>query len=132
MSKEKDARLKVLKELAERIEGRRAELLAAEGEDIGTPVTAAAMEVDMALEHLRSMAVEVPHVEGKAPYGTVAAIMPYDAPPVMLARVGGAAVLGGNRFRFSFSSQTPRLARLFEEIVAPFPDFTPVVGLDNR
>jgi aldehyde dehydrogenase (NAD+) len=132
MTKEIEARLTVLAELAERMAGRRSDLMAAEGEDIGTPVTAAAMEVDMAVDHLRSMAVEVPHVAGKAPYGTVAAIMPYDAPPVMLARVGGAAILGGNRFRFSFSSQTPRLARLFEEIVAPFADFTPVVGLDNR
>ncbi len=132
MSKEIEARLTVLRELAERMAGRRADLLAAEGEDIGTPVTAAAMEVDMAVEHLRTMPVEAPYVAGKAPYGTVAAIMPYDAPPVMLARVGGAAILGGNQFRFSFSSQTPRLARLFQEIVAPFPDFTPVVGLDNR
>ncbi|MFZ5448141.1 MAG: aldehyde dehydrogenase family protein [Thermodesulfobacteriota bacterium] len=125
-------RLQVLEELAERLESRRDDLIAAEGEDIGTPCTAAAMEVDMAVEHLRTMAEEVPFVEGKAPYGTVAAILPYDAPPVMVARVGGAAILGGNQFRFSCSSQTPRSATVFQEVVAGLPGFTAVVGLDNR
>jgi acyl-CoA reductase-like NAD-dependent aldehyde dehydrogenase len=126
------ARLDLLKELAHRLEKRRAELIEAEGEDIGTPLTAAAMEVDMAVEHLSTMALEVPQVQGKAPYGTVAAILPYDAPAVMVARVGGAAVLGGNQFRFSCSSQTPRSARVLQEVVAGLPGFTAVVGLDNR
>ena len=62
----------------------------------------------------------------------MAAILPYDAPPVMVARVGGAAILGGNQFRFSCSSQTPRTARLFAEVVAGLPGFTAVVGMDNR
>ncbi len=125
-------RLQLLEELARRLEARRDDLIEAEGEDIGTPCRAAAMELTMAVEHLRTMALEVPYVEGKAPYGTVAAILPYDAPPVMVARVGGAAVLGGNRFRFSFSSQTPRTTLLFQEIMAGLDPFTAVVGLDNR
>ena len=112
MSNEFAPRLEILQKLADRLEQRRDDLIEAEGEDIGTPCTAVAMEVDMAVEHLRTMAQEVPLVAGKAPYGTVAAILPYDAPPVMVARVGGAAILGGNRFRFSCSSQTPRTARL--------------------
>jgi hypothetical protein len=62
----------------------------------------------------------------------VAAIFPYDAAPVMLARVGGAALLGGNRFRFSCSSQTPRTAAVLREIVAPFPDIELTTGLSNR
>jgi aldehyde dehydrogenase (NAD+) len=132
MSNEFAPRLAVLYQLAERLVRRRGDLAEAEGEDIGTPCAAVAMEVDMAVEHLRTMPVEVPLVEGKAPYGTVAAILPYDAPPVMVARVGGAAILGGNRFRFSCSSQTPRVARLFQEMVAGLPGFTAVVGLDNR
>ena len=127
------SRLAILRELAEKLEQRRAELLAAEAEDnIGTPASAAAMELDMAMEHLRTMEVEVPYVAGKSPYGTVAAILPYDALSVMVARVGGAAILGGNQFRFSCSSQTPRLASLFQEIVAPLPGFTAIAGLDNR
>ena len=125
-------RLEILQQLADRMEQRRADLIAAEGEDIGTPCSAAAMEMDMAVSHLRTMALEVPEVEGKAPYGTVAAILPYDAPPIMVARVGGAAILGGNQFRFSCSSQTPRTARLFAEVVAGLPGFTAVVGMDNR
>jgi acyl-CoA reductase-like NAD-dependent aldehyde dehydrogenase len=132
MIEEFSSRLAILQELADRLEERRAELLAAAAEDIGTPASAAAMELDMAAEHLRTMEVESPYVAGKSPYGTVAAILPYDAPPVMIARVGGAAILGGNQFRFSCSSQTPRLASLFQEIVAPLPGFTAVVGLDNR
>jgi acyl-CoA reductase-like NAD-dependent aldehyde dehydrogenase len=132
MDKKLKARLAILQELADRLEQRRADLLAAEGEDIGTPVTAATMEVNMAVEHLRTMAQEIPYVEGKAPYGTVAAILPYDAPPIMVARVGGAAILGGNQFRFSCSSQTPRTARLLQDIVAGLRPFTAVTGMDNR
>jgi len=126
------ARLDLLKELAHRLEKRRAELIEAEGEDIGTPLTAAAMEVDMAVEHLSTMELEVPQVQGKAPYGTVAAILPYDAPSVMVARVGGAAILGGNQFRFSCSSQTPHSAQVLAEVVAGLPGVTAVVGVDNR
>jgi acyl-CoA reductase-like NAD-dependent aldehyde dehydrogenase len=125
-------RLKILQQLADRLEQRRADFIVAEGEDIGTPCGAAAMEMDMAVSHLRTMTLEVPEVAGKAPYGTVAAILPYDAPPVMVARVGGAAILGGNQFRFSCSSQTPRTAQLFAEVVAGLPGFTAVVGVDNR
>ena len=132
MSNEFAPRLEILQQLADRLEQRRADLIEAEAEDIGTPCSAVAMEVTMAVEHLRTMALEVPLVAGKAPYGTVAAILPYDAPPVMVARVGGAAILGGNQFRFSCSSQTPRTARLFQELVAGLPGFTMVVGMDNR
>jgi succinate-semialdehyde dehydrogenase/glutarate-semialdehyde dehydrogenase len=132
MSNEYAPRLEILQQLADRLERSRDNLMEAEAEDIGTPCTAVAMEVDMAVSHLRTMALEVPFVAGKAPYGTVAAILPYDAPPVMVARVGGAAILGGNQFRFSCSSQTPRTARLFQDIVAGLPGFTAVMGLDNR
>jgi acyl-CoA reductase-like NAD-dependent aldehyde dehydrogenase len=132
MAQDFAARLAVLHELAERLARRRDGLMEAEAEDIGTPCAAAAMEVDMAVEHLRTMELEVPYVAGKAPYGTVAAILPYDAPPVMVARVGGAAILGGNQFRFSCSSQTPRTARLFQELMAGLPGFTAVAGMDNR
>jgi acyl-CoA reductase-like NAD-dependent aldehyde dehydrogenase len=75
--------------------------------------------------------VEAPQVEGKFPYGLVAAIFPYDAAPVMLARVGGGALLGGNRFLFSCSSQTPRIAQILKEVVAPFPVIQSVTGMDN-
>ncbi len=127
-----EKRLQLLKEVAARLAARREDLVAAAAEDIGAPCHLAGLEVDLAVEHLQTMALEVPQVEGKSPYGTVAAIFPYDAAPIMLARVGGAAVLGGNCFRFSFSSLTPRTARLIAEIVAPFPEFEPVVGMDNR
>jgi acyl-CoA reductase-like NAD-dependent aldehyde dehydrogenase len=132
MIEEIQARLDLLQELAHGLKQRRADLVAAAGEDIGTPFTDAAMEVDMAVEHLSTMALEVPQVQGKAPYGTVAAILPYDAPAVMVARVGGGAILGGNQFRFSCSSQTPRCAQVLQEVVAGLPGLTAVVGVDNR
>jgi acyl-CoA reductase-like NAD-dependent aldehyde dehydrogenase len=132
MSTDINDRLQMLADLGDRLARRREDLAAAAADDVGAPCRIARLEVDLAVEHLQTMAVEVPHVAGKAPYGTVAAIFPYDAASVMLARVGGAAVLGGNRFRFSFSSQTPRQARLLQEVVAPYPQFQPVVGQDNR
>ncbi|MDD2902249.1 MAG: aldehyde dehydrogenase family protein [Syntrophales bacterium] len=132
MHQEIEARLQVLSELGDRLEARREALVQAAAEDIGAPCYCGNMEVDLAVAHLKTMAAEVPNVAGKAPYGIVADILPYDAAPVVLAWVGGAAVLGGNRFRFSCSSQTPRIARILAETVAPFPCFEAVTGLDNR
>jgi acyl-CoA reductase-like NAD-dependent aldehyde dehydrogenase len=132
MFHELEARLQILRELSDRLAARREALVAAAAADIGAPCRIAGLEVDMAVEHLATMEVEAPNVAGKAPYGTVAAILPYDAAPVQLARVGGAAVLGGNRFRFSCSSQTPRTAGVLAETVAPFPWFEAVTGVDNR
>jgi len=126
------ARLEMLAQLGAKLAAQEPALVAAAGEDIGTPCRVAAIEIQMAAAHLQSMAEEAAYVEGKAPYGTVAAIFPYDAAPVMLARVGGAAVLGGNIFRMSFSSQTPRTARLLSELLAPYPWFQPNPDLDNR
>jgi len=125
-------RLSLLSSLAERLAARRHDLIAAAAEDIGVPSTIAGLEVDLAVEHLRTMAEEVQYVQGKTPYGTVAAIFPYDAAPVMLARLGGAAVLGGNRLRFSCSSLTPRTATILQEMVGPFPVLEPVTGMSNR
>jgi acyl-CoA reductase-like NAD-dependent aldehyde dehydrogenase len=75
---------------------------------------------------------EISWIINGQPYGTVATIFPYDAPTVMLARLGGAALLTGNRLRFSFSSQTPRTAELIGKICEPFKTMEPVVGQDNR
>ncbi len=126
------SRIRRCQELAGCLAARRAELVAAAGEDIGSPSTIAGLEVDLAVEHLKTIEEEAPYIEGKAPYGVVAAIFPYDAAPVMLGRVGGAALLGGNRFLFSCSSQTPRTARLLQEIVAPFAEITAVTGVSNQ
>ena len=60
MSDEFAPRLEILQQLADRLEQRRADFIAAEGEDIGTPCSAVAMEMDMAVSHLRTMALEVP------------------------------------------------------------------------
>ena len=49
MSNEFAPRLEILQKLADRLEQRRDDLMEAEAEDIGTPCTAVAMEVDMAV-----------------------------------------------------------------------------------
>ena len=126
------ARLNLLSSLATSLRRHQEALVTAAGEDTGTPCRVAAIEVQLAVEHLETMDKDVPYVLNKTPYGTVAAIFPYDAVPVMLGRVGGAAVLGGNTFRFSFSSQTPQSAKLLAELLRPFPSFQPNLGLDNR
>ena len=58
------SRLEILEQLADRMEQRRADFIAAEAVDIGTPCSAVAMEMDMAVSHLRTMALEGLEVEG--------------------------------------------------------------------
>ncbi len=118
--------------IADRMEKRRSDLQEAAALDAGFPVKITGMEVDLAVQHLRTMAEEIPWIENRRAFGTVAAIFPYDAPSVMLARLGGSALLTGNRLRFSFSSLTPRCAALFAEICSPVRDLEPVVGMNNR
>jgi acyl-CoA reductase-like NAD-dependent aldehyde dehydrogenase len=78
------------------------------------------------------MEEEISWVQGGDPYGTVAAIFPYDAPTIFLARLGGAAILTDNRLRFSFSSWTPRSAEIIADICKPFSLFESRLGQDNR
>ncbi|MHC1741828.1 MAG: aldehyde dehydrogenase family protein [Syntrophobacteraceae bacterium] len=125
-------RLKAIEVLAERLEARKEDLQEAAAVDAGFPVTITAIEVDLGVQHLRTMHEEIPWVEGRKPYGTVAAIFPYDAGAVMLARLGGSALMTGNRLRFSFTSQTPRTARLIAEVCEPISTVHPVLGMDNR
>jgi len=125
-------RLEAIYELAERIDARREDLAEAGAADAGFPVKVTLLESELSVQHLRSMEEEVDWVAGGKPYGTVAAIFPYDAPVVMMSKLGGAALLSGNRLRFSFSSWTPRSARLIADISQPFSAFEPTVGEDNR
>ncbi len=125
-------RLGLAKELADRIEERKDDLLESAARDAGFSVKVTAIELDLAVRHLRTLEEEVPQVEGGIPYGVVGAIFPYDAPLVMLARLGGSALLSGNRLRFSFSSRTPQTARVVAEIARPFHFLDPIVGTDNR
>lgn len=118
--------------LADRLQARRADLQEAAALDAGFPARITRMEVDLSVEHLRTMAEEIPWVEKRKPFGTVAAIFPYDAPAVMLARMGGAALLTGNRLRFSFSSLTPRCAIVLSEICGPVEGLEPIAEMDNR
>jgi acyl-CoA reductase-like NAD-dependent aldehyde dehydrogenase len=125
-------RLDDIKGLAKSLESRKADFLEAAALDAGFPVKITAVEVELAVQHLNTMEEEIPWLANGRPYGTVAAIFPYDAPTVMLARLGGAALLTGNQLRFSFSSQTPRSADLIAEIVRPLKAFQPVIGENNR
>ena len=125
-------RLSDIKRLATSLENRKADFQEAAALDAGFPVKITSFEVELAVEHLNTMEEEIQWLENGRPYGTVAAIFPYDAPAVMLARLGGAALLTGNQLRFSFSSQTPRSAALIAEISKPLKGFQPVIGTNNR
>jgi len=125
-------RLREIDRLAGVLERRSVELQEAGALDAGFPVRITETEVELAVQHLRTMGEEVAWLEKGQAYGRVAAIFPYDAAAVMLARLGGAALLTGNRLRFSFSSITPRSAAVIAEICRPFQGLEPVLGEDNR
>ena len=125
-------RLDKIKELAKRLENKKADLEEAAALDAGFPVKVTSIEVELAAHHLNTMEEEIRWLDNDSPYGTVAAIFPYDAPTVMLARLGGAALLTGNQLRFSFSSQTPRSAALITEISKPLEALQPIIGENNR
>jgi len=121
-----------IKGLAGSLKSRKGDFLEAAALDAGFPVKITSVEVELAVEHLNTMEEEIRWSENGSPYGTVAAIFPYDAPTVMLARLGGAALLTGNQLRFSFSSQTPRSANLIAEISKSVESFQPIIGENNR
>ena len=126
------ARLDEIHRLADGLDRYKTDLMEAAAYDAGFPVKITSIEVDLSADHLRTMDKEIPWVENGRSYGTVATILPYDAPTVVLARFGGAALLTGNTLRFSLSSQTPRSASVIAEICKPFQSIQPVVGMDNR
>ncbi|MFZ0944938.1 MAG: aldehyde dehydrogenase family protein [Syntrophobacteraceae bacterium] len=130
--KEAEGRFEQILEIAQRLENRKSDLQVAAAADAGFPVSVTGMEVDLAVGYLRSMEDEIPWIENKRPYGVVAAIFPYDGHAVMLGRLGGAAMITGNRLRFSFSSHTPRVAGVMAEICKPVRALDPVVGMNNR
>ena len=119
-------------EIADRLEERKSDLQEAAALDAGFPVKITGTEVDLAVQHLRTMAEEITLIDQDVPYGTVAAIFPYDAPSIMLARLAGAALITGNRLRFSFSSHIAHSACLMAEICKPVTALEPVTGKDNR
>jgi acyl-CoA reductase-like NAD-dependent aldehyde dehydrogenase len=126
------ARLDEIQRLADAIDRHKTNLMEAAAYDAGFPVKITSTEVELSVDHLRTMDKEIPWIKNGRSYGTVATIFPYDAPAVMLARLGGAALLTGNMLRFSLSSQTPRSAFVLSEICKPFPSIQPVMGMDNR
>lgn len=125
-------RIEEIYRLAEQIERRKSDLMEAGARDAGFPLKITAVEVKLAVQYLKTFEEEIPLVGDGRPFGTIAAILPYDASVIVLARMGGGSILTGNRFRFSFSSWNPESARLYAEICRPFTCFEPVVGRDNR
>ncbi len=125
-------RLEEINQVATALQQQKHDLQEAAALDAGFPVKVTAVEVDLAVRHLQTMDEEIPLIASGKPYGTIATIFPYDAPVVVLARLGGSAILTGNRLRFSLSSHAPRTAALLHDICEPFPSLDPVVGRDNR
>jgi acyl-CoA reductase-like NAD-dependent aldehyde dehydrogenase len=125
-------RLEEINRLADALEARRSNLQESAAIDAGFPVKITGTEVDLAVEYLRTLEQDIPWIENGKPYGTVATIFAYDAPAVVLGRLGGSALLTGNRLRFSVSSQTPRTAAILSHICQTFPTIEPMIHLDNR
>ncbi len=126
------ARLEDINRLADALEARRSDLQESAAIDAGFPVKITGTEVDLAVDYLRTLEQDIPWIENGKPYGTVATIFAYDAPAVVLGRLGGSAILTGNRLRFSVSSQTPRTAAILAQICQTFPTMEPMIELDNR
>ena len=131
-SKTYPSRLERIAQLADALVRNTAKLQQAAAHDAGFPVKITSVEVDLAVQHLQTMHEEIPWVGNGRPYGTVATIFPYDAPVVVLARLGGSALLTGNQLLFSLSSQTPRTGEILADICSPFESLRPVAGQDNR
>jgi acyl-CoA reductase-like NAD-dependent aldehyde dehydrogenase len=126
------ARLEEINRLADAIERQRSNLQETAALDAGFPVKITGIEVDLAVDYLRTLKEEIPWVENGKPYGTVATIFAYDAPVVVLGKLGGSALLTGNRLRFGVSSQTPKTAAILAETCEPFKTIDPMIDLDNR
>jgi acyl-CoA reductase-like NAD-dependent aldehyde dehydrogenase len=127
-----EAKLEEINRLADAIERQRSNLQETAALDAGFPIKITANEVDLAVDYLRTIKEEIPWIENGKPYGTVATIFAYDAPTVMLAKLGGSALLTGNRLRFGVSSQTPKTAAILAEICGSFKTIDPMIGLNNR
>jgi acyl-CoA reductase-like NAD-dependent aldehyde dehydrogenase len=126
-------RTEMLSRLAKGIGEREGSFCEALALEIGQAVKVTKEEIRLSVKHLSTMEEDAPLVDGREPYGLMGAIFPYDGPTVMFARWVGAALLGGNRIRVSFSSLTPRVAELMREVCAPWQDLIEVVlGKDNR
>jgi len=126
------ARLEEIERLADAIERQKTKLQETAAQDAGFPVKITGIEVDLAVNYLRTIEEEIPWVENGKPYGTVATIFAYDAPVVVLGKLGGSALLTGNRLRFGVSSQTPKTAAILDEICKSFKTIEPMIGMDNR
>ena len=128
-----EKRLEMLTALGRAIEENREGFVTALADDLGQAAKVTQSEIDITVEHLTTMDEELPSLEGREPYGVVGMVLPYDAPTVMFARWAGAALLGGNRVKVSFSSQTPKTNSLMKEICSPWGDWIEVsTGMDNR
>ncbi len=128
-----EKRVELLKELGERFEKRKEELIEGFACDIGVAVKIGSAEVEITVDYLKTMEEEVQWVEGRVPYGVVGGVLPYDASIMMFARLAGSAVIGGNRAVVSFSSLTPTVRDIVAEEVRDFADWIEVnKDFDNR
>ncbi len=131
-TKELKDRLEEIGNLADALKRHKTEIQEAGAFDAGFPVKVTAIELELAVEHLQTMEEEIAWLVNGEPYGTVATIFPYDAPVVVLARLGGSALLTGNQLLFSLSSHTPRTAAILADIAEYIKGLHAAVGQDNR
>ena len=125
-------RIEILKEIGGKILSRKEELIDSFARDIGVAVKIGSAEVEMTAGYLSTMEEEAEWVKNRSPYGVVGAVLPYDAPTMMFARIAGSAVIGGNSVRISFSSLTPSTRDIVAEITGNIPQIEINTDMDNR
>lgn len=115
----------ILERLADAIEERRSELVAAMISCSQRTRRVAQGEVDLAVERLRAFDQVVPWLTGREPMGGVAVVLPSNASLSNPVAALGTAFLAGNQMRARFPTASRRWAREVEPLLARFlPDLT--------
>ena len=117
-----EERIILLKDMGSEIKKAKNKLIRSFAEDIGVSVKIGNIEVDMTVDYLQSMEEEAPWIEKRKPYGKIGAVLPYDAPTMMFARIAGSAILGQNRVILSFSSLNATTRDIMVEIMENFKE----------
>ena len=115
-------RIGLLKDIGNEIKKAKNDLVRSFAKDIGVPIKIGNIEVNMTVDYLQSMEEEAPWIEERKPYGKIGAVLPYDAPTMMFARIAGSAILGQNKVTLSFSSLNVTTRDIMVEIMENFKE----------
>lgn len=112
-----DARLRALSALADEIASRREELVQAIVAASAKTVSVARGDVSLSIDRLRAFREVACLLEGRAPVGTVAAVLPGNASLSNPVATVGTAFLAGNRVAARFPGRSRRWAEIAEPLL---------------